>query len=111
MPVQMTLLDELPKMLFEGVTADTRQLDDLSDADAAMFASLIQDLHRKIRQACKHQLFPFHLFREPSHLLMQSGKKKQQPGFPVGSNRADRSLRLSQREIVSFLVLLDDALE
>ena len=94
-------------MLFEGVAAGASQLDDLSDANAPMFASLIQDLHGKIRQACKHQLFPFHLFREPSHLLMQGGKKKQQPGSPVGGNCADRCLRLSQREIVSLLVLLD----
>ena len=82
----MALLDELPKMLFEGVAAGTSQLDDLSDANAPMFASLIQDLHGKIRQAWKHQLFPFHFFRESSHLLMQGGKKKQQPRSPVGSN-------------------------
>src|ERR1017187_6857756 len=107
----MTLLDELPKMLFEGGAAGTSQLDDLSDANAPMFASLIQDLHGKIRHACEHQLFPFYLFREPSHLLMQGGKKKQQPRSPVRSNCADRSLRLSKREIVSFLVLLDYALE
>src|SRR5664280_1214302 len=84
----MTLLDELPKMLFEGVAAGTGQLDDLSDANAPMFASLIQDLHGKIRQACKHQLFPFHLFREPSHLLMQAAKKTMPICSPVLSNAA-----------------------
>ena len=97
----MALLDELPKMLLMISPV----------LNASVFASLIQDLHGKIRQAWKHQLFPFHFFRESSHLLMQGGKKKQQPRSPVGSNCADRSLRLSKREIVSFLVLLDHALE
>lgn len=48
---QVAFIDQLPKMLLEGVAADARQLDHLADADAPVFARVIEDTHGMFWQA------------------------------------------------------------
>jgi hypothetical protein len=86
----MALLDELPKMLFEGVAAGTSQLDDLSDANAPMFANLIQDLHGKIRQTVADPVYAFGS-RQSRSGKNQRRSLRNEPKFSAVSEAALRA--------------------
>jgi hypothetical protein len=48
---QVALFDQLPKVLLEGVAADACQSGHRADADAAVFASMVQNSYGMFRQA------------------------------------------------------------
>lgn len=47
---KMALFDKRPKMLLQRVAIDAGDLDHFPDADAAMLARIVEDLHRQFRQ-------------------------------------------------------------
>jgi hypothetical protein len=79
--------------------------------DAAMFASVIENIHGQFWQGGKRSLLPLHLSCQAALLLLEGAREEYEPGLPIRRVATDGPLRLTQGQIVALLAVLDDALK
>ena len=71
MPREVSLCDEVAKVLFERVAAGPGQFHDVADRDAAVLARMFQNLHGQFGKNGEHQLLAFNSLRKATHLLLE----------------------------------------
>lgn len=108
---QMYLLRRRPKMILDGVPAGARGLGSVHDSNALTLTRQFEDRGRQLRQVAQEDAFTLDLALEPLLLALQAPQEKLDPRIPVLLSGPDRALRATKREVIGFLVLLDDTFE
>ncbi len=111
MELDQPAIEQGPSVQLQGIAAGTGHGHSLPNRDAAVIAKMFENLDGQVGKVGYQQPFPLHLLPKPLHLLVQGSQEEQQPGLPVRLPGADGSLGAAQGQVVSLLVLLDDALK
>ena len=73
--------------------------------------NVLANLDGQLRERGESIPLPLDFHRQMALLLLEGTHEEHQPWLPIGRSVMNRCLRLSQREIVALLTILDDALE
>ncbi len=97
--------------LLDGVAARACRFGHIHHRDAPAFTRQFEDRDGQLRQVAEENALTLDLALETLLLALQAPQEKLDPRIPILLFRSYRALRSAKREIIGFLVLLDNTFQ